>query len=102
MTVVSGDSRRPQFLTSAHWFRLPSKAPVVVARRSHIGEAARAHGEQVGVAEALRIIEDRDDLRIGAHDRRVPRFGAFEPLQFGMTIEEKFGGTPALPRIAHL
>ena len=39
---------------------------IIVTGRRHLN-AARANGEKVGVSEALRVIEDRDDAAVSAH-----------------------------------
>lgn len=76
------------------------KPPIIVPGRRHLG-AAGPNGEQVGVAEALGIIEDGDDAAIGAHHRRMLGIGPSELRERRVAVQDQIDRSLPLPWIPH-
>src|SRR4029079_17460384 len=63
---------------------LHPETPVVVARRTHVGEPSGTDRQQICVTESLGIIENGDEFWIGAHHRRMTRLRWIELAKAGM------------------
>ena len=81
--------------------RWGQKAPIVIPRGRHLG-AARSNRQQIGVAEALRVIENGDDAAVGAHDCRVLQIRTAKLRKRRMPLQHKLDRFLALGGITHL